>query len=150
MRAHWLRAGIIISFLFGTHTFSQVINASLSGTVSDPACASLAPGLTQWCTLTALADANGNVVLRNAGPGQPGTLGLRAIEGPGNWDLHANIQKSIQIAESKRLTFRIDANNVLNHPTPGAPSLNINSGTFGQITTKTGSRSLQAQLHLDF
>jgi len=118
--------------------------------VPDPACNTLAANLKQWCTLTALADSNGNIVLRNAGPGQLGSLGLRSIEGPGNWDFHANIQKSIRIAESYRMTFRLDANNVLNHPTPGTPSLNINSGTFGQITTKTGSRTLQAQLHLDF
>jgi hypothetical protein len=118
--------------------------------VPDPSCATLASNLQQWCTLTALADANGNIVLRNAAPGQLGTLGLRAIEGPGSWDLHANMQKSIQITESKRLTFRVDASNVLNHPTPGNPTLNINVGTFGQITTKTGGRSLQAQLHLDF
>ena len=118
--------------------------------VPDPACAALASNLTQWCTLTALADASGNIVLRNAGPGQLGTLGLRSIEGPGSWDLHGNIQKTIQITESKKLTFRVDANNLLNHPTPANPVLNINSGTFGQITSKTGSRSLQAQLHLDF
>jgi hypothetical protein len=72
------------------------------------------------------------------------------MEGPGNWHLHANIQKSIQIGESKRLTFRVDVKNVLNHPTPGNPLLNINTGTFDQITSKTGSRSLQAQLHVDF
>jgi hypothetical protein len=118
--------------------------------VPDPSCATVASNLTQWCTLTALADANGNIVLRNAQPGQLGTLGLRALEGPGSWDLHGNIQKSVQITESKRLTFRVDANNILNHPTPANPTLNINSGTFGQITTKNGSRSLQAQLHLDF
>jgi hypothetical protein len=118
--------------------------------VTDPACGTIASNLRQWCTLTALADANGNIVLQNAGPGQAGTLGLRTLEGPGSWDLHANMQKSIQIGESRRLTFRVDANNVFNHPTPGNPNLNINSGTFGQITTKTGSRSLQAQLHLDF
>ena len=60
------------------------------------------------------------------------------------------MQKTIQLTESKNLTFRVDAKNVLNHPTPGAPNLNINTGTFGQITTKTGNRTLQAQLHLDF
>jgi hypothetical protein len=118
--------------------------------VPDPACASVAANLTQWCTLTALADSTGKIVLRNASPGQLGTLGLRSMEGPGAWDLHANIQKSIQVSESKRLTFRMDANNVLNHPTPGNPSLSINTGTFGQITTKTGSRSLQGQLRFDF
>ena len=118
--------------------------------VPDPSCAAIAANLKQWCTLTALADSNGNIVLRNAGPGQLGSLGLRPIEGPGTWDFDANVQKSIQITESRRLTFRVDATNVFNHPTPGNPGLNINSGTFGQISTKTGSRSLQAQLHLDF
>ena len=36
-------------------------------------------------------------------------------------------RKSIRVQESKRLTFRMDAQNIFNHPTPGNPSLNINS-----------------------
>jgi hypothetical protein len=35
--------------------------------VADPACASVASNLTQWCTTTALADASGNIVLRMPG-----------------------------------------------------------------------------------
>jgi hypothetical protein len=118
--------------------------------VPDPACASVASNLTSFCTLTALADANGNIVLRNAAPGQLGSLGLRPIEGPGSWDFDANLQKSVRIAESKNLTFRIDAQNLLNHPTPGAPNLNINSGTFGEINSKTGNRTLQGQIRFVF
>ena len=118
--------------------------------VQDPACGSVASNLTQWCTLNALADANGNVVLRNAAPGQLGTLGLRPIEGPGSWSFDANVQKSIRVHESRNLTFRLDASNVFNHPTPGNPNLSINAGTFGQITTKTGQRSLQALVRFDF
>jgi hypothetical protein len=118
--------------------------------VPDPACANVAPSLTTWCTNTALADAQGNIVLRNARPGELGTLGLRTIEGPGRWDLNANIQKRIRIQESKNLTFRVDAQNVFNHPTPDNPALNINTGTFGQITTKNGNRTLQAQVRFDF
>ncbi len=118
--------------------------------VPDPACAAVASNLRAFCTNTALADAKGNIVLRNAAPGQLGTLGLATIEGPGLWSLDGDIQKSIRIAESKNLTFRIDASNLFNHPTPANPNLNINSGTFGQITTKTGSRVLAAQLHFDF
>jgi hypothetical protein len=66
-----------------------------------------------------LADANGNIVLRNARPGELGTLGLRPIEGPGRWDLDANLQKSIRIRESKSVTFRMDAQNIFNHPNVG-------------------------------
>src|SRR5262249_35515699 len=124
----------------------------------DPACASVAPNLVQWCTLNALADANGNIVLRNAAPGQLGTLGLRPIEGPGTRSLDANLQKTIRVHESKTLTFRLDASNVLNHPNPGVLvnplmnpiNLNINSGTFGEINSKTGNRTLQALLRFSF
>jgi hypothetical protein len=90
-----------------------------------PDCDGLASNLTRWCTNTALADASGNILLRNAGPGEPGTLGLRPIYGPGSWDFDANIQKRIRIAESKNLTFRVDARNVFNHPTPGNPQIRL-------------------------
>jgi hypothetical protein len=125
--------------------------------VPDPQCRNLAANLTQWCTLNALADANGNIVLQHPKPGQLGTLGLRTIEGPGRYDLDMNLQKSVRVAESKSVTVRIDASNVLNHPTPGIcaptacnPNLNINSSTFGQINNKGGNRTVQAQLRFDF
>jgi hypothetical protein len=118
--------------------------------VPDPACSRVAEVLRVWCTNTAIADANGNIVLQNTAPGQLGTLGLRPIYGPGSWDFDANIQKKILITESKQLTVRVDARNLFNHPTPGNPNLDINSGTFGEITTKTGNRSLAAQLRLEF
>jgi hypothetical protein len=118
--------------------------------VTDPQCRNLASTLTQWCTNNALADANGTVVLQHPEPGRFSTLGLNTIEGPGSWDLDMNVQKSVRIHESRKLTFRMDARNIFNHPTPGNPNLNINSGTFGQITTKTGNRTVQGQLRFDF
>jgi len=48
------------------------------------------------------------------------------------------------------LTFRVDAQNVMNHPNPGAPNLNVNSGTFGEINSKTGNRTLQGQVRFQF
>jgi hypothetical protein len=48
------------------------------------------------------------------------------------------------------LTFRLDANNIFNHPTPGNPNLDINSGAFGEISTKTGSRTLAGQIRFEF
>jgi hypothetical protein len=120
--------------------------------VTDPACLTVASNLRQnnICTNTAIQDSNGNIILRNAAPGELGSLGLRPIYGPGSWDIDANLQKRIRIAESKMVTLRIDANNIFNHPTPANPSLDINAGTFGQISTKTGSRSLAGQIRLDF
>lgn len=114
--------------------------------VPDPSCAAVASNLKLFCTNTAIADANGNIILQNAAPGQLGTLGLRPIYGPGSWDMDANLQKSIRISESRNLTFRLDATNIFNHPTPGNPNLDINAGTFGEINTKTGNRALAAQV----
>lgn len=118
--------------------------------VPDPACAKVAEVLQRFCTTTALADANGRIVLQNARPGELGTLGLRPIYGPGSWDFDANIQKRVRIGESRNVTFRLDAQNLFNHPTPTNPNLNINAGTFGEITSKTGSRTLAAQIRLEF
>src|SRR6058998_533438 len=118
--------------------------------VPDPACASVASSIAPFCTLTALADANGKIVLRNAAPGQIGSLGLNPLTGPGMWSFEANILKTVKIRESKTLTLRVDARNIFNHPTPGDPNLNINSLTFGEINSKTGSRKLQGQIHFQF
>ena len=36
------------------------------------------------------------------------------------------------------------------YPTPTDPNLNINSGTFGEINSKFGNRTLQGQVHFQF
>ena len=120
--------------------------------VADPACAKAAAVLTPFCSNTAIATdpAGQNIILQNAAPGQLGTLGLYPIYGPGSWNFDANLQKKIRIGEARSLAIRLDARNILNHPTPGNPNLNINTGTFGQITTKTGTRSIAGQLRLEF
>lgn len=121
--------------------------------VNDPQCTALPEGpanLPGRCTIDALADAGGNIVLRHAEPGEIGTLGLNTIEGPGRWDVDMNIQKNIQIDETKSVTFRLDAENVFNHATPGDPSLNLNSGLFGEIDSKSGNRTVQGQVRFDW
>jgi hypothetical protein len=122
--------------------------------VADPACARVATAtpaaLNTFCTNSAIADASGRIILQNAAPGQLGSLGLNPLYGPGSWDFDANLQKKIRFAEARSLTIRIDASNILNHPTPGNPNLDINSGTFGEISTKTGSRTLAGQVRLEF
>jgi hypothetical protein len=120
--------------------------------VTDPACRQVAANLTAFCSNTAIATdpAGQNIILQNAAPGQLGSLGLYPIYGPGSWSFDANLQKRIRLAESRSLSFRIDARNVFNHPTPGNPNLNINAGTFGQISTKIGNRTIAGQIRLEF
>jgi len=107
----------------------------------------------QNCGLVALADtATGAILLQNAPTGTPlGNLGQNKIRGNGTWSLDGNLGKTFRITESKSLQIRVDATNILNHPTPSAPNLAVSGTTdFGQISTKTGTRSFQGQVRFSF
>jgi hypothetical protein len=57
------------------------------------------------------------------------------------------------VRESISAQLRIDATNILNHPTPTEPQgLTGNSFTdnFGLITSKTGNRTFQGKLRVTF
>jgi hypothetical protein len=122
--------------------------------VPDPQCLEInnsVPTLRGLCTLTAVADQAGNIILQNPKPGLRGTLGQNVIEMPGVWTFDMSLAKRIKINESKRVQIRLDASNIFNHPQPANPDLNINSTlTFGNIATKTGVRQFQAMMRLDF
>jgi hypothetical protein len=119
--------------------------------VADPQCSSIAATLQSVCTLNALVDPSGTIIMQNPKPGARGSLGRNAVELPGTWSLDSALSKRFQITESKRLQLRVDAINILNHPQPAAPSLSLaGMDAFGNIATKTGSRSFQAQVRLDF
>ena len=119
--------------------------------VRDPQCAGVAAGLQSACTLNAVADSSGNIVLRNPLPGTRGNLGQNIIELAGTWTLDAAMSKGFKISETKRLQFRMDALNIFNHPEPANPTLDINGDTlFGNIATKAGTRQFQAQVRLEF
>ena len=92
------------------------------------------------------------IVLQHPQPGQRGNLGNNEIQGLGFYRFDANLGKTFRLSESKSLQVRFDALNVLNHPQPGNPNLNIDSTTapFGQISGKTGTRTMQGQLRFSF
>jgi Carboxypeptidase regulatory-like domain/TonB dependent receptor len=139
--------------------------------VTDPQCATLGAGLQSQCTLGALAmvvpagtpgstvlpapdGRSVQIVLQNPQPGKRGTLGANSFIGLGTFRFDANLGKTFRISESKSLSVRFDAQNVLNHPQPAFSlnALTINGTTtpFGQLSTKTGARLFQGQLRLTF
>jgi len=118
------------------------------------------------CTLQAMALLNpdgttGTIVLQNPLPGHRGTMPM-SLEALGKWRFDGNIGKSFRISESKSLTVRIDATNVLNHPDLIDPdpqtgsSINTAGLVFGRIQSKGGAgantqpRTFQAQLRFSF
>ena len=88
------------------------------------------------------------------------------VTGPGFLTFDMAMSKSIEFMEGKRLEFRVDAKNILNHATPtqytsasyggrfmsiSAPSVAINgTGVFGSLPYKAGHRTFQARLSLRF
>lgn len=97
----------------------------------------------------AITDGQG-LLLVNPAPGQLGNMGLRWIEGSGFVGLDMNLIKRVRVTESKEFEVRVDATNVLNHPNFGTPDLNINSASFGRITTATGNRRFTVNARLSF
>jgi Carboxypeptidase regulatory-like domain/TonB-dependent Receptor Plug Domain len=141
--------------------------------VPDPQCAAIDPSLRPSCTLQAIADKQGNIILQNAQPGTRGNVGLNTIEGAGTWSTDMALTKTFKVRENLRGTIRMDAQNVFNHPTPassvtpafGAPVLdggailNLNDANpFGAMNGKgqTGNysyepqRVFQLKVRLDF
>jgi hypothetical protein len=98
----------------------------------------------------AIQDANGYIVLQNPTAGTVGNVGRNTITGPNVLGFDMNAIKRIRVTESKELEFRVDVVNVLNHPNFGNPVVNINSTSFGQITTATGSRRFTFNARVNF
>ena len=116
------------------------------------------------------------IVFRNANqsdfdPANPGAyLGNYSsgrLTGLGNFSFDMAMTKSIEFMEGKRLEVRVDAQNILNHPTPsgGSPTLSYggrrattsnpsfavnSSAVFGNIPNKGGHRTFQGRLSLRF
>ena len=98
----------------------------------------------------AITDAAGNLVLVNPRPGQLSNLAKGYLRGPSALGLDMNLSKRITISETKSVELRVDATNVLNHPNWGTPNTNINSNTFGRITTATGNRTFTGNVRVNF
>jgi hypothetical protein len=109
------------------------------------------------------------------GPAQPaaantfGTCGVGNVRGPSYANVDLSLHKSIPITENKRLEFRFEALNALNHPVwdfsggpdngsfdPGTWTLSptgvpqTTNPTFGKITGSQGARELQLALKFYF
>jgi Carboxypeptidase regulatory-like domain/TonB-dependent Receptor Plug Domain len=121
--------------------------------IPDPSRANLTSvgGLNTRSTLLALAGPGGAPLLVNPAAGQLGNIGLGSVIGPGANQVDLSLTKRFTINERFSFELRGTAQNALNHPQWGAPNLNINSTTFGRISTNTTNYGrlfvLQARLN---
>jgi hypothetical protein len=120
--------------------------------ITDPSVASVSSlnALTGAFSNKAIVNDQGQVLLVNPVPGQIGNMGLKWIEGPQTIGLDMNMIKRVRITETKEFELRVDAVNVLNHPIFGNPDTNINSLSFGRITTAGGNRRFTIGARVNF
>jgi Carboxypeptidase regulatory-like domain len=75
--------------------------------------------------------------------GQFGTSRRRFFHGPGLNNFDMALAKITKFTESKQLELRLEAFNLFNHAQFGNPDSEINSGTFGMVTSARDPRILQ-------
>jgi hypothetical protein len=78
--------------------------------------------------------------------GTPGTAKRRFFFGPGMDNYDMALLKTLRLAESKSLQFRVEGFNVFNHAQfygPAAVNGNIGSATFGQVVSAAAPRLAQ-------
>ena len=84
-----------------------------------------------------------------------GTMQRNAFTGPGFADVDLSGEKDTKLFEGLTFIIRADAFDILNHPNFGQPSGNVQSSTFGQISstrfaTSDGGSSRQLQISAKF
>jgi Carboxypeptidase regulatory-like domain/TonB dependent receptor len=99
--------------------------------------------MNQWFDTTAYA----NPAPYTFGTGSRNEPNLR---NPGSISFDTVMSRWQPIKERMRLQFRAEFYNLLNHPNLGSPSTGITSSTFGQITSKSGNRTVTMALRLEF
>ena len=83
-------------------------------------------------------------------PGTFGNVPRNTAIGPAFWQIDLAISKLIPFG-TRHLELRLESFNVLNHFNWGDPVANINSATFGRITTQAGDpRIMQFGIKYDF
>jgi hypothetical protein len=71
-------------------------------------------------------------------------LGRNAFSGPSFFNLDSGLQKNVPLGEQRRIEFRFEFFNLLNHTNFGNPNSTITSPLFGQIlSTVSNSRQIQ-------
>ena len=82
--------------------------------------------------------------------GQFGNEGRNVVRGPGIEDVDLSLFKDFRVSESKRVQFRAECFNTLNHANFGLPENDLESPAFGQILQAGPPRLLQLALKFLF
>jgi len=77
-------------------------------------------------------------------------MGRANILGPRTLQFDMALSRTFQVRESQRVEFRAEAFNVMNTVNLNDPVVNLNSNTFGQVTSAKDPRIMQFALKYFF
>jgi hypothetical protein len=121
--------------------------------VTDPSVARLPSSLQSLSALYAIKGPDGQILLQNPALGSLGSLSLSDnYRGLGTFTFNVQANKRVTLNTEHNVTaqFRVDAVQVLNRPQWGTPNLNIDSTSFGLITSAGGNRSVNLTVRVEF
>ena len=82
--------------------------------------------------------------------GQFGNEGRNVVRGPGIEDVDLSLFKYFKVSETRRVQFRAECFNLLNHANLGLPENDLESPAFGQILQAGPSRLMHWLLSFCF
>jgi len=82
--------------------------------------------------------------------GTYGNASRNSIELPGTVAISGSLSRTISLGETRSIELRLNANNALNTVQYAGVSTQINSPTFGQVTSVTGMRSFTYRAQFRF
>jgi hypothetical protein len=82
--------------------------------------------------------------------GSYGNAGRNTIPGPGTFSLNMAFARSFSLTERRRLEFRLEANNLLNHVNYTSYYTVVNAVNYGLPSAAAGMRTLQAVVRIRF
>jgi hypothetical protein len=119
-------------------TTRQYLNPAAFQQVTAPCAAALPTG-------TTLTAANCSAF------GTFGNISRNSFRGVSQYQFDANLSRNFPIRERYKLTLRLEAFNLLNHPNFSTPTASLSSSTFGQISaTSNAARVFQASGKFSF
>jgi hypothetical protein len=71
--------------------------------------------------------------------GSLGNYERNSIRGPAYWTVDVAVSRQVSIGAARTLELRVESFNLFNTFNWGNPVTNFNSGTFGRITSMTGT-----------
>lgn len=84
--------------------------------------------------------------------GDFGNAGRNTIPGPGMVNFNMSLMRIVTLAQEKgiRLNFRIEANNIFNHPNYTGIATTVDATNYGRVTSVGGMRTLSMTMRLMF